>query len=29
MHGDDEKFLPTGWCIDIASENYIGLVKID
>ena len=28
MHGDDEKFFPAGWCTDMASGNFIGLVKI-
>ena len=27
MHGDDEKFFPAGWCTDMASGNFIGLVK--
>ena len=28
MHGDDEKFFPAGWCTDMGSGNFIGLVKI-
>ena len=28
MHGDDEKFFPAGWCTDMPSGNFIGLVKI-
>ena len=24
----DEKFLPVGWCTDMASGNFIGLVRI-
>ena len=28
MHGDEEKFFPAGWCTDMASGNFICLVKI-
>ena len=28
MRGDDEKFFPDGWRTDMASRNFIGLVKI-
>ena len=24
MNDDNEKFFPTGWCTDMASENFIG-----
>ena len=27
-HADDEKLFPAGWCIDMASGNFIGLIKI-
>ena len=28
VNGGDEKFLPVGWCTDMASGNFIGLVRI-
>ena len=28
MHGDDEQFFPTAQCTEMASGNFIGLVKI-
>ena len=28
MHGEDDKFFPAGWCTDMASGNFIGLVTI-
>ena len=28
VNAGDEKFLPIGWCTDMASGNFIGLVRI-
>ena len=28
MHGGDKKFFPAGWCTDMASGNFIDLVKM-